>query len=252
MKSIETTSFGVKFRVAGVPETFGELLELGGKAGLTEQQLLDKVNGFFIAHNVNEDGRDVIREVGPDGLDVLFKTEEVKKKNSEGVEETVTQDAETLGTWAKRAAAAQGTDAAGLALLLQPLVDKAKDDKGADLKDLEFTVGGARKGGAGNKVGKEVLAQAKATIEAGTSATVVDLLTKRHPDLVFVYDDKGVVTAESLATAIRTNKLRREQEDAKLLGLTPVTKAPAVATPAPTADESNEVAGDQVAPTLAS
>lgn len=239
MKSIETTCLGVKFKVTGAPETVGELLELGTKAGLSEQQLLDKIIGYFVAHNVNEDGRTVIRDIGPDGLGVSFKTTTSTK---DGV--TTEVDDETIGVWAKRAQAEKGVDSAGLAALLQPLIDKAvvlkedgqpETDKAGNqipLNVLEFSVGGARKGGSGaNKIGKEALAQATASILAGTSEQVVGLLTARHADLVFARYDKdtvlkdaaqkeqtvpaGTVTAESLATAIRTNKLRREQEAAK-------------------------------------
>lgn len=242
MKTIETNSVGVKFNVTGVPDSFGELLEIGQKQGLSEQQLLDKVIGFFVAHVVNEDGRDLVREKGPDAVGVPFKTKTVKKEGEEATE----IDDETVGVWAKRAAADKGTDLAGLGALLQSTFATDK---------LEFSVGGVRKGGkGGNKAGKEVLAQAQAAIDSGTSTSVIALLQKRHPDLVFTFhpegtvlqkvvkDDNGAVvkvkdaedkevdktepvdvsgqvTVESLAAAIRTNKIRREQEDAALLGL---------------------------------
>lgn len=217
MKTIETTCLNVKFPVTGRPETFGELLELASKAGLTEEQLLDKVCGWCLAHVVADEGRDIIREVGPDALGVPFKTKIVKLKDGTENEE----DDETIGVWAKRAAAEKGTDLVGLGALLQPFVMDAKDDKGEPLGVLEFSVGGARKRGTGTsgKLGKEVLAQAKAAIDAGRGEDVVSALVARHPDLTFVRDDKGVVTVDSLASAIRENKLRREREDAKLLGL---------------------------------
>jgi hypothetical protein len=206
MKDGTTSTLGFEPPVSGIPTTLPELVEAAGG----EQILVDKVNGWAIAHNVNTDARGRI-------TDALVELTGIERKTRSKASPTKSDPNNMIDVWDESEQTYTDRVCAELNQTREQLWPQIKDKVGVTPFKL---VGEPRVGGPG-RVGKEDAKKAETLINGGDAMwkQAVQLLLQKNPGLEIPFAENGMPTVETLANAIKVNRIRQQKEADAELGL---------------------------------
>lgn len=205
MKSTTTSVLGFDVPVSGQPETLAECVTAAGG----EQVVADQYVGYSNAHKTNGDARGAVTDALEKITGIKRATETVKSPTKADPNRTVERTSESEQTYRDRVAAELGKSTEELWTMI-------KDEVGV----IPFKcVGEARTGSS--RVGKEDSKKAETLLAAGDAMwqQAVSLLTQKNPGLEIALGDDGKPTVESLAAAIKVNRVRIQKEEDASLGL---------------------------------
>lgn len=206
MKQITTSVCGFDLPVSGVPENLQEAVQVCGG----EPQAVDIIVNHVKYHRTNTEIRSAISEAITKITGVERETEKVPAPTKEDPNKTVEKWAESEQTHVNRALAEKGLKIADVA-----------EQVAAAVGVTEFkAVGEPRTAGPG-RMAKMYTENAQTLINAGqaTWSGAVEKLQQKNPGLTIALDENGVPTVESLAAALKTNRVRVEKEENAALGI---------------------------------
>jgi hypothetical protein len=203
MKDSTTSVLGFNAPLSGVPTSLSECVEAAGG----EQPLVDQYVGWVIAHKSNTTIRGAIVEALEKATDIKRAVKQVNRPTKSDPNRMVEEWDESEQTYSDRVRAQTKLPAEELWALI-------KDEVGV----TEFKAVGEPRTGAG-RVGKEDAKSAETLLASDLWKNAVELLTKQNPGLEIALGEDGKPTVETLANAIKVNRLNRDKEQKAALGL---------------------------------
>jgi len=206
MKDSTTSTLGCDVPVSGVSTTVPELIEAAGG----EQALIDKVVGWGMAHNVNTVARGLITEALEKITGEGRKTKQKASPTKSDPNNTIEVYDESEQTYTDRVCALKNWTR-------EQMWAQVKDDVGV----IAFKLVGEPRAGGPGRVGKEDAKKAETLLNGGENMwkTAVQLLLQKNPGLEIPFGDDGLPTVETLANAIKVNRIRQAKEADAELGL---------------------------------
>ena len=206
MKDSTTSTLGVDVPVSGVSTTIPELVEAAGG----EQALIDKVVGWGMAHNVNTTARGLITEKLEEITGEGRKTKQKVSPTKGDPNNTIEVYDESEQTYTDRVCALRNWTR-------EQMWEQVKDGVGV----IPFKLVGEPRAGGPGRVGKEDAKKAETLLNGGDKMwqTAVQLLIQKNPGLEIPFAENGMPTVETLANAIKVNRIRQQKEADAELGL---------------------------------
>jgi hypothetical protein len=202
MKDTTTSVLGFDVPVTGQPETLQECVTAAGG----EEKLVSGWVDYIRFHKTNTSARSAVVEALTEVLGAKRATESVKSPTKAEPNRMIDRPSESEQTFADRVVAETGKSR-------KEVWDMIKETVGS----IEFR-GEGREGGAG-RLAKQDTDNAATLINENKWEAAVKLLESKNPGLTVEMDESGKPQVESLATALRTNRRRLEQESKAELGL---------------------------------
>jgi hypothetical protein len=206
MKDSTTSTLGVDVPVSGVPTTLPELIEAAGG----EQALIDKTVGWGMAHNVNTVARSLITEALEEITGEARKMRQKASPTKSDPNNTIEVPDESEQTFTDRVCAMQDWTREQMWAAVAPKVGV-----------VPFKLVGEPRTGGPGRVGKEDAKKAETLLNGGDSMwqTAVKLLLQKNPGLEIPFAEDGKPTVETMANAIKVNRIRQQKEADAELGL---------------------------------
>jgi hypothetical protein len=206
MKDSTTSTLGLDVPVSGVSTTVAELVEAAGG----EQALVDKVVGWAMAHNVNTTARSLITEALEKVTGESRKTKQKASPTKSDPNNTIEVYDESEQTYTDRVCALKGWSREQLGEAVLP-----------DVGTVPFKLVGEPRTGGPGRVGKEDAKKAETLLNGGDAmwTQAVQLLLQKNPGLEIPFAEDGKPTVETLANAIKVNRIRQQKEADAELGL---------------------------------
>jgi hypothetical protein len=205
MKNSTTSVLGFDVPVSGVVETLPELVEAAGG----EQPVVDLMVGYSNAHKTNTEARGAVVEALEKVTGIKRATENVKSPTKADPNRTVEKFSESEQTYADRVRAET-----------QQTTEQLWTAIASEVGTIPFKVIGEARTGS-TRVGKEDAKKAETLLAAGDDMwkQAVQLLTQKNPGLEIALGEDGKPTVETLASAIKVNRVRIQKEEDASLGL---------------------------------
>jgi hypothetical protein len=203
MKNSTTSVLGFDPPVSGVPENLQECVTVAGG----EQVCCDLLVSYSNAHKTNTDARGTIVEALEKITGIKRATEQVKSPTKADPKRTVEKFSESEQTYADRVRAETGKSTEELWTMI-------KDEVGT----IPFKMVGEPRTGAG-RIGKEDQKKAETLLASDLWKQAHDLLLQKNPGLEIALGEDQKPTVESLANAIKVNRIRVQKEEDAGLGL---------------------------------
>ena len=206
MKDGTTSTLGVDVPVSGIPTTVAELIEAAGG----EQILVDKVNGWAIAHNTNTEARGRITDKLEEVTGETRKTRQKGSPTKSDPNNTIEVYDESEQTFTDRVCA---------------MKDWTREQMwsaiGVQVGTVPYKLVGEPRVGGPGRVGKEDAKKAETLLNGGEAMwkQAVQLLLQKNPGLEIPLAESGLPTVETLANAIKVNRIRQQKEADAELGL---------------------------------
>jgi len=206
MKDGTTSTLGVDVPVSGIPTSVAELIEAAGG----EQILIDKVNGWAIAHNTNTEARGRITDALEEVTGESRKTKQKASPTKSDPNNTIEVYDESEQTYTDRVCALKSWTR-----------EQMWDAVGAKVGTVPYKLVGEPRAGGPGRVGKEDAKKAETLLNGGDKMwqTAVQLLLQKNPGLEIPLQENGQPTVETLANAIKVNRIRQQKEADAELGL---------------------------------
>lgn len=203
MKNSTTSVLGFDVPTSGQPETLAECAEAAGG----EQVVCDQYVGYSNAHKTNGDARGAVVDALEEITGIKRATETVKSPTKADPNRTVEKFSESEQTYADRVRAETGKTTEELWTMIAEKVGV-----------IPFKcVGEARTGSS--RVGKEDSKKAETLLASELWTEAVKLLQQKNPGLEIALGEDGKPTVETLASAIKVNRVRIQREEDASLGL---------------------------------
>jgi hypothetical protein len=203
MKNSTTSVLGFDVPTSGQPETLAECATAAGG----EQIVCDQYVGYSNAHKTNGEARTAVVDALEEITGIKRATETVKSPTKADPKRTIEKYNESEQTYADRVRAETGKTT-------EELWSMIKDKVGV----IPFKCVGEPRTGA-SRVGKEDQKKAETLLASDLWKQANELLLQKNPGLEIAVGEDGKPTLESLANAIKVNRVRIQKEEDAVLGL---------------------------------